>query len=120
MSSLVSYFLRRDLESCCPHINLLVHVNAGDDKEDPRAAGSSSHEATQPEDDGPLVLLHHLDSQQEGGGQGDQDQEDRQQCYQKRTNVRSFVTFWDKNFVMILNSYILIEKPWKESSFREI
>ena len=62
MSSLVSYFLRRDLESCCPHINLLVHVNAGDDKEDPWAPGPAGQEAAQPEDDGSLVLLNRNDN----------------------------------------------------------
>ena len=92
MSSLVSYFLRRDLESCCPHINLLVHVNAGDDKEDPRAPRSSSHEATEPEDDGPLVLLHHLHHEEERQGQGGEDEEEREDSHGHGTQARPLLT----------------------------
>ena len=119
MSSLVSYFLRRDLESCCPHINLLVHVNAGDDKEDPRAPRSSSHEATEPEDDGPLVLLHscdercnfisgrsrqaphwtevyldHLDGVEEREWKGGEDYQDGAQGEQQGADPRRLLAVW--------------------------
>ena len=43
-----------------PHVDLLVHVHAGDDKEDSRAPGPSCQQPAQSEDDGPLVLLDHL------------------------------------------------------------
>ena len=49
--------LRRDVIGLCPHVDLLVVVNAGDDEEHARAPGSALQESSQPEDDGPLVLL---------------------------------------------------------------
>ena len=49
--------LRRDVVGLCPHVDLLVVVNAGDDEEHARAPGSALQESSQPEDDGPLVLL---------------------------------------------------------------
>ena len=56
MSSLC-YFLRWDLESFCPHVDLLVGVQTGDDEEDPGPPGSSCQQSAQSEDDGSLVLL---------------------------------------------------------------
>ena len=52
-----SYFLGRDLVGGCPHVNLLVNVHTRDDEEHARAPRSPRHQATQPEDDGSLVLL---------------------------------------------------------------
>ena len=40
-----------------PHVHLLVRVHTGEDEEHPRAPRSSHQQPTQPEDDGPLVLL---------------------------------------------------------------
>ena len=75
MSSL-RYFLRWDLECFSSHVNLLVDIDTGDDKEDPGAPGSTSQQPAQSEDDGPLVLLDHLDREEEGEGQGAEDDED--------------------------------------------
>ena len=52
-----SYFLGRDLVGGCPHVDLLIHVHTRDDEEHARAPRSPRHQATQPEDDGSLVLL---------------------------------------------------------------
>ena len=46
-----------NLVSCSSEVNLDMSVHAGDGEEDPGAPGSSSQQPTQPEDDGPLVLL---------------------------------------------------------------
>ena len=51
------YLLGRDLVVVCPHVHLLVRVHTGEDEEHPRAPRSSHQQPTQPEDDGPLVLL---------------------------------------------------------------
>ena len=90
MSSL-RYFLRWDLESFCSHVNLFVDINAGDDEEDPGSPGSARQEAAQPEDDGSLVLLDHLDGGGEGAGQGDQDEQDGEESYQEGTDICSLV-----------------------------
>ena len=60
-----------------PHINLLIHVNTRNDEEHSWTPSSSRQQPTQPEDDGPLVLLDHLHHQEEGEGEGDEDEEDR-------------------------------------------
>ena len=65
-----------NFKSLAPHVNLLVHVHAGDDKEDSRTSSSSCQQPAQPEDDGPLVLLHHLDHQAQGEGERRHDQEE--------------------------------------------
>ena len=83
--------MRWDLESFCPHVDLLVDVNAGDDKEDPGAPSSSRQESAQPEDDGSLVLLDHLDGGGQGAGQGEQDQQDGEQSYQEGADVGSLI-----------------------------
>ena len=75
MSSL-RYFLRWDLECFSSHVNLLIDVDTGDDEEHPRPPGSPCQQPAQPEDDGPLVLLDHLDREEEGEGQGAEDDED--------------------------------------------
>ena len=41
----------------CPHVDLLVLVDAGDDEEDAGPPGSPREEAPQAEDDSTLVLL---------------------------------------------------------------
>ena len=68
--------LRGDLVRLGSHIDLLVNIYAGDDEEDSRPPGSSSHQPAQSEDDGSLVLLDHLDSEEEGEGEGAEDDED--------------------------------------------
>ena len=94
MSSLVSYFLRRDLESCCPHINLLVHVNAGDDKEDPRAPRSSRHKSAQSEDDGSLVLLDHLHDEEEREWHGGDDEQHREHRQKMSEHTWTLLADW--------------------------
>ena len=72
-----SYFLWRNVKGLSSHINLLVNIHTGDDKEDPRPPGSSCQEPAQSEDDGSLVLLDHLHHEEEGEREGDEDDEDR-------------------------------------------
>ena len=59
-----------------PQVHLLVNIHTGDDKEDPRPPGSSCQQPAQPEDDGSLVLLDHLDGEEEREGEGPKDDED--------------------------------------------
>ena len=82
MSSLRD-LLRWDLECFSSHVNLLVDINAGDDKEDPWAPGPAGQEAAQPEDDGSLVLLDHLDGGGQGAGEGEEDQQEGEESYQE-------------------------------------
>ena len=49
-----------------------MRVNAGDDKEDAGSLSPSWSESAKPEDDCSLILLHHLDTEAEGGWEGDQ------------------------------------------------
>ena len=56
------------------HVYLLVDIHTWDDEEDPRTPSSSCQQPTQPEDDGPLVLLDHLHGEEEGEGEGDHDE----------------------------------------------
>ena len=49
--------LRGNIISRSSHVYFLEDIQTGDDEEDPRPPGSSPHQATQPEDDGSLVLL---------------------------------------------------------------
>ena len=74
---MLTNLLWRNLVSVGPEINLFIDINTGDDKEDPRTPSSSRQQPTQPEDDGPLVLLDHLHHEEEGEGEGDQDEEER-------------------------------------------
>ena len=53
----ISHLLWWDLIIMSPHVHLLVRVHTGEDEEHPRAPRSSHQQPTQPEDDGPLVLL---------------------------------------------------------------
>ena len=46
--------------SASPHIDFFIDVQTGNDKEDAGTLGAAPEEAAQPEDDRPLVLLHHL------------------------------------------------------------
>ena len=70
------YLLWRDLVSRCSQVNLLVDINTRNDEEDPRTPSSSCQQPAQPEDDGPLVLLDHLDGEEEGEGEGAENDED--------------------------------------------
>ena len=71
---MLTNLLWRNLVSGRPQVDLLVDVHTGDDKEDPRTPSSSRQKTTQPEDDGPLVLLDHLHHEDEAEGQGGHDQ----------------------------------------------
>ena len=70
----------RDVEADRPEVDLLVSINAGHDEEESRPLGTSGPESPQPEDDGSLVLLHHLDAHAEGDGDGDQEEEEGEGC----------------------------------------
>ena len=56
ISSLL-YLLWRNIVTGCPHVNLLVDVQAGDDEEDAGSSCPARQKTTQPEDDCSLVLL---------------------------------------------------------------
>ena len=58
-----------------PYLSPVV-VDARQDEEQPRPAGASLLEPAQPEYDGALVLLHHLDAVAEREGQRHEDQEE--------------------------------------------
>ena len=49
--------LRGDLVGGGPHVDLLVHVEAGDDEEHARAPRPARHQPAQPKDDRSLILL---------------------------------------------------------------
>ena len=51
------------------HVDFLEDIQTGDDEEDPGAPGTSPDEATQPEDDGSLVLLARSDQPDITGSQ---------------------------------------------------
>lgn len=57
-----SYLLWRHIKRYCPEVHLLIGVNAGDYEEDTRPLCTSLQQTTKPEDDSPLVFLHHLPS----------------------------------------------------------
>ena len=52
-----SHLLRGDFESLWPHVDLLVHIHAGNHEEDAGPPGSPRQQPAQPEDDRSLVLL---------------------------------------------------------------
>ena len=56
-------------------VDLLVVVYAGQDEEDAGPLGAAVPQPPQPEDDRPLVLLHHLDAHAEGDRDGDEEEE---------------------------------------------
>ena len=88
----MSDLLRRDVVCLGPQVYLLVHVDAGNHEEDPRAPRLACQHPTQPEHHRTLVLLHHLDTRNpghvtrdtwphldhpaEGEGEGDADEEE--------------------------------------------
>ena len=59
-----------------PHVNLLVDVDTGDDEEDAGAPRSPRQQPAQAEDDGPLVLLHHLHHEHQRERHGGEDEEE--------------------------------------------
>jgi hypothetical protein len=56
----ITHLLRRHVERERPHVDLLVRVNAGNDEEDPGAAGAAGQKSTETKDDDALVLLNNL------------------------------------------------------------
>jgi hypothetical protein len=52
--------LRRDIEGDGTQIDLAIRIDTGHDEEDTRTAGATFEQATQAEDDGSFVFLHHL------------------------------------------------------------
>ena len=73
---LLPYLLRRNIVCRSPHVNLLIHVEARDDEEHTRAPRSTLDESAEAEDDGSLVLLHHLHHPEEAQGERHQDQDE--------------------------------------------
>lgn len=55
-----AYLLRRDIEGDGTKIDFTISVNARDDEEDAGTAGAAFEQATETENDGPFVFLHHL------------------------------------------------------------
>ena len=84
--------LRGDLKRHAPHVDLLVCVDTGNDEEDPRTPSSSGEESAQPEDDGPLVLLDHLDGEEEGEGEGDHDEQERSDGHDEGADAGPLLT----------------------------
>ena len=59
----IVHLLRRHVEGLGPHVDLLEHVDAGEDEEDAGAARAAGQQQPQPEDDCSLVLLtRHVDT----------------------------------------------------------
>ncbi len=52
-------------------------INAGYDEEEPRALRPALLDPPQPEDDRPLVLLHHLNTAPDGEREGENDKDER-------------------------------------------
>ena len=70
------HLLWGDFKGHGPHVYFNIGVHTGDDEEHSRAPGSSCQQPAQSEDDGPLVLLDHLDREEEGERHGAEDDED--------------------------------------------
>ena len=79
------YLLGRHIKGDRPEVNLLVGVNAGDDEEDAWTLCTSRPESAKPEDDCSFILLHHLDTETEGYGEGDHHHQQGQQGQQQGT-----------------------------------
>ena len=111
--------MRGNLVGGCSHINLLVHINTRDDEEHSRAPSASTDKPAEPEDDGPLVLLHscdercnsisgrsrqaphwtevyldHLDGVEEREGKGGEDYQDGAQGEQQGADPRRLLAVW--------------------------
>ena len=84
--------LRGNFKCLTSHVDLLVNIHTGDDKEDPRPPGSSCQQPAQSEDDGSLVLLDHLDHEHQGEREGDEDEEQRSNRHDQGTDTRPFLT----------------------------
>ena len=67
--------LRRDVKGLESNVHTDHRVHAGDDVEDARANSLPSLNATQSEDDGPLVLWDDLDYLDEGEGEEEDDED---------------------------------------------
>ena len=84
--------MRWNLIGLTPHVDLLVNIHTGNDKEDAWSPGSSCQQPTQPEDDGPLVLLDHLHHEEEGEGERCEDDEEGDDGHESGTDPRPFLT----------------------------
>ena len=80
------------------HINLLVDVHTRNDEEHSRTPSSSCQQPTQPEDDGPLVLLDHLDAPDEREGESDEDEEEGADGEEDSAEVGTLAT--DSDFLL--------------------
>ena len=89
---LLPYLLRRNIVCRSPHVNLLIHIEARDDEEHTRAPRSTLDESAEAEDDGSLVLLHHLHHEEHGEGQRDDDEEERQHRHGQSAQARALLT----------------------------
>jgi len=68
--------LWRNLVRLAPHVDLLIHVDTGDDEEDPGTSSSTGEKAAKAKYDGALVLLDHFDDEEKGEGKGGDDHEE--------------------------------------------
>ena len=57
-----------------------------------------------PEDDSSLVLLDHLDHEEEGDGEGDHDEEQRSDGHDERADSGSLLANWKKGLFGILKN----------------
>ena len=57
MNKIIFYLLRRDIISGSSHINLLIDIKTGYDKEDTRTSCSTSDQSSKSEYDCSLILL---------------------------------------------------------------
>ena len=78
--SYTAHLLWRNIKADGPEVDLLVSVNAGHDEEQAGTLRSPGSQPSQPEDDRPLVLLHHLHAHTEGHRDGDQEEEEGECC----------------------------------------
>lgn len=63
----IAYLLRWDIEGNGTKINFAVSVDTRDDKEDTGTTSATFEQATQAENNGSFVFLHHLSARIESG-----------------------------------------------------
>ena len=73
-------------------VNLLIHVNAGNDKEDTRTSCLTSQHPSKSEDNSSFILLDNLDNIAEREGEGDTDKEQGYDSKDMGNNSWSFIT----------------------------
>ena len=94
---LTDYLLGWNIKRHCPEVHPLVRVYARDDKEDARSLSTSTPESAKSEDDSSLILLHHLDTETEGDGEGDQHHQQGQHGQQQGAAARTGCVSWNNH-----------------------